>query len=142
MLMSGKAIQVFFNILNLVFPHRFCLSVSFIDMQSCGLLPLLHYLWVNGLPSTHAVLQRPKAVPEGERESQSLCFNRGGDPTMPPLIYSHSNNSRVPTRLTFPVSEVLWVRFGEGIRPSGLLQGLLQGLRKSSSGGGTFPSRS
>ena len=43
--------------------------------------------------------------------------------------------SRVPTRHTSPASEVLWVRFGERIRPAGLLQGLLQGLRKSLSRG-------
>ena len=57
-----------------------------------------------------------------------------------------SRSSLVPTRRTFPRFEVLWVPFGERIRPSsapqGLLQGLLQGLRKSSSRGGTFLSRS
>ena len=74
---SGKAIQFFFNMQeNLVFPHRFRLSVSFIDMQSGGLLPLLHYLWVNGFPGTHTVLQRPKAVPE-ERERNPKAANQG-----------------------------------------------------------------
>ena len=32
----------------------------------------------------------------------------------------HPIISRVPTRRTFPASEVLWVWFGERIRPSGL----------------------
>ena len=102
---SGKAIQFFFNMQeNLVFPHRFRLSVSFIDMQSGGLLPLLHYLWVNGFPGTHTVLQRPKAVPEEREKIQSLCFNRGGEPTTGPLIYSHSNyvNNRKATEQILP----------------------------------------
>ena len=61
------------------------------------------------------------------------------------VMCQHGNSflyvySRVPTRHTFPASEVLWVRFVE--RPSIRPAGLLQGLRKSSSRGSTSLSRS
>ena len=72
------------------------------------------------------------------------CFPSGTEPEHAERAHASALvlYSRIPTRHTFPASEVLWLRFRERIRPSGLLQGLLQGLRKSSSRGSTFLSRS
>ena len=84
-------------------------------------------LCVAAVPGCYGRLLQP--VPPAARHLRDGP-RQGGLPHAQPG--EHSVYSRVPNRHTFPASEVLWVRFGERIRPGSTLQDSYRGSYRGS----------